>query len=125
MEPPQKKAVIYKKHVKFINERNEILHKIYNILNLTEAKKSFYVYDIDNDINKQNEIIELAKIIPTYFKVSTWIYFKKNITVEKPILSLVKCVFRAMNKKYTSLPCNLVINDNKIVHTTIYILKEL
>ena len=100
--------VIYKKNIKFKNEQNDILYKIYEILNLNEQNKIFYSHNLDKDILKINKIMDLKEQIGNYFKVSTWVTFKKNMKIE-----------------YSCSSCTLKNEDNKYINTTIYILNKL
>lgn len=120
-----KHNVIYKKYTKFKKERGEILHTVYGILGINEQNKVFYAHDLDNDINKQNKIMDLVNIIPQYFKVSSWVVFKKNTKVERPYISLVRCIFRDMNINYTCSSCKIKNSDKKFINSTIYILDKL
>ena len=62
---------------KYQNEREDICKKLISIIELDE-NKSFLLCDLDNDIAKQNKIIELKDYIQKYFAFSTISSFKPN-----------------------------------------------
>lgn len=117
--------VVYKKNIKFKNEQNIILLKIYEILNLNEQNKLFYSHTLDNDILMQNKIMDLREDIGNYFKVSSWVVFKKNTIVEKPYLSIIRSVLKNMKIEYSCSSCKIKNNDKQYINTTIYILNKL
>ena len=51
----------------YINERQIILEKIFEILNIDDSNNTFFLKDLDNDDNKQNLILELELDIRKYF----------------------------------------------------------
>ena len=51
----------------YINERQIILEKIFEILNIDDSNNTFFLKDLDNDENKQNLILELELDIRKYF----------------------------------------------------------
>ena len=69
--------------------------------------------------------MDLKEQIGNYFKVSTWVTFKKNKKVDRPYLSLIRCIFKNMKIEYSCSSCKLKNEDNKYINTTIYILNKL
>jgi len=47
------------KQTKYILERKQIIERVFNILEISSDKKYFYVNELDENINKQNEILNL------------------------------------------------------------------
>ena len=63
---------------KFTNERNEVLQQILNILEITEKNKMFSLKELDENNDKQNNIIALEVDIKKYFLCSRWTYFSNK-----------------------------------------------
>jgi len=118
-----KQKKIYKKNIKFKKERLDILLKIYTIIGLNETNKKFTTLDI-NEI-KQNQIMELVPEITKYFRVSSWSYFNKKKIIDKPHLSIIRCIFREMNITYACSSCKIKNENQEYINTTIYILNNL
>ncbi len=55
---------------KYQNEREDICNKIITILELKEDN-TFLLYELDDNIEKQNKILELKEEIQKYFACST------------------------------------------------------
>jgi len=96
------KKVISKRD-KYPNERQNVLSGLYNILGITETNKIFYLDDLEKDINKQNQIIELVPDIKKYFAYGMWSYFAKPQLTEKRYLSLAKSLIKDMGHKIYSI----------------------
>jgi len=60
---------------KYQNEREEICNKIITILDLKEDN-TFLLCELDEDIEKQNKIMDLKEEIQKYFACSTISSFK-------------------------------------------------
>ncbi len=85
---------------KFTNERNDVLQKILNILEITEKNNKFSLKELDNNIEKQNAIIELESEIKKIFICSRWSYFSnKNRQFKRNYLSLIKTLCKQMDVK--------------------------
>lgn len=95
---------------KYDNERNELLQKLYNILEITPDNNIFSLKELDENIGKQNKIIELENDIKKYFICSKWTYFShKNRECKRNYLSLIKAMLKSMNVK---LNTSIIINKN-------------
>jgi hypothetical protein len=105
---------------KFQKEREDVCNKIINILNLNEDS-SFLLCDLDNDIEKQNKILELKPEIQKYFACSTISSFKPNFECKRPYLNIVRSILKKQN--YTFIGNDYTIKINNIPKKTIkYIL---
>lgn len=103
----------------YINERNLISVKLCTILGISKINNYFHLYDIDNDINIQKEIIELKSDIRKYFSCSQWTCFKEK-DVKREYLTILKAVFKSTNKQVIST--GTVINrDGKKIKTQKYV----
>jgi len=106
---------------KFTNERNDILQKILNILEITEKNKMFSLKELDENNDKQNNIIALEANIKKYFLCSRWTYFSnKNREFKRNYLSLIKAIMKDMNVKMASSTLVKKNNDNTSKCETYY-----
>ena len=92
------------------NERIIIINKLFNILELNDINKEFSLHSLDNNIDKQNKILELETDVRKYFICSTWTCFKNK--TKRKWLSMVKYIFKDMNIKLISLQ----IRENNLKH---------
>ena len=90
-----------KKSELYTNERQMILEKLLEILNITEENNTFFLYEIDSDEKKQNQILELEKDIKKYFVCCNWACFFCP-DVKRKALSIIKNIMRAMKYKMIS-----------------------
>lgn len=94
---------------KYDHERNELLQKLYNILEITHENNKFSLKELDQNIEKQNAIIELENDVKKYFIITGWGYFSnKKRESKRKFLSLIKCIVKAMNVQMITSP--VVIN---------------
>ena len=112
------KKNVYKKSSKFQKERNEILHQIYNILNVTEKNPIFYLHEIDQ--KKQEAILGLKENISNYFKTSTWMAFRTDRHTERPYISIIRCVLKDMNIKYKCISQRYRDDESKLISVMKY-----
>lgn len=68
---------------KYQTEREEIYNKILTILDLKDDK-SFLLCELDEDVEKQNKILDLKEEIKKYFACSTISSFTPNFECERP-----------------------------------------
>ena len=78
---------------KYQNEREDICNKIITILELTEDN-TFLLCELDEDIEKQNKLLELKEEIQKYFACSTISSFKPNFECKRPYLNIVRSILR-------------------------------
>jgi hypothetical protein len=101
---------------KFQNEREEICNKIITILELTEDN-TFLLCELDEDIEKQNKLLELKEEIQKYFACSTISSFKPNFECKRPYLNIIRSILRKQN--YTFIGNDYTIKINNIPKKTI------
>jgi hypothetical protein len=111
-----------KKSEKYRNEREDIINRALEILQLDEDKsdKSFILYEIDKDTEKQNRIIELAIDIKRYFASSYW-----NGNTVRPYLTIIRNLFK--NQGFLFINKSFLYNtseNGKIKTTRYYIIKK-
>ena len=94
----------------YTNERQIILEKIFEILNINENNNTFYLGDLDNDDKKQSQILELELDIRKYFVCGNWACFTNN-NIKRKVLSIIKNLINDMN--YNIIPKRkLIIKDD-------------
>ena len=98
---------------KFDDERQIIVNKLNNILGINNENKIIYLYDIDNDTNKQNEILALRDDIRRVFTAGNWPVFSKNIKTRQ-YLSLMKSVYKDMGINFVSTAKNIQRNGKSM-----------
>ena len=81
---------------KFQTEREDICNKLINILNLDD-NNSFLLCELDDNIEKQNKILELKEEIQKYFACSTISSFKPNFECKRPYLNIIRSILRKQN----------------------------
>ena len=81
---------------KYNNEREEVCIKIINIVDL-DVNKSFLLCDLDNDIEKQQKILDLKEEIQQYFACSTISSFKPNFECKRPYLNIIRSILKKQN----------------------------
>jgi hypothetical protein len=100
------KSILYKK------EQEEILVKLMNILELDE-NNSITLYDLDNDITKQQNIMILSNDIKKYFRFECIKGIRNPETVKRPFLSIIKNICK-MKYNILSYDVRIDINNNTI-----------
>ena len=81
---------------KYLTEREEICNKIITILDLKEDN-TFLLCELDEDIEKQNKIMDLKEEIQKYFACSTISSFKPNFNCKRPYLNIIRSILRKQN----------------------------
>ena len=81
---------------KYQNEREDICNKIISILELKEDN-FFLLCELDEDIEKQNKILELKEEIKKYFACYTISSFKPNFQCKRPYLNIIRSILRKQN----------------------------
>jgi hypothetical protein len=77
---------------KYQTEREDICNKILNILELNNG--TFLLHDLDNDIEKQNKLLDMKEEIQKYFACSTISSFKPNFDCKRPYLNIIRSILR-------------------------------
>ena len=78
---------------KYPEQRDAICKQIVNILALNEDGE-FLLCDLDDDMNKQRELLDLKDEIKKYFACSTISTFKPNFECKRPYLNIVRSILR-------------------------------
>jgi hypothetical protein len=85
------KSLLYKQ------EQEEIINKIINTLKL-DNDNSIILYNLDNDHDKQNKILELIPEIRKYYSFSTIIGASEPDKAKRPYLSIIKQITKSKYK---------------------------
>jgi hypothetical protein len=115
-----------KKVDNYDNERNALLNKLFNILNIDDINNTFTLKSLDNNTKQQNEILNLVTDIKKYFICSKWACFNKTVlNSDRLYLSIIKNLLKNMN--YIILPVrrHLKNNENIGYRDTIYYINKL
>ena len=80
----------------YTKEREIILDKLFQILNINEKNNTFFLGDLDADEDKQNQILVLETDIRKYFASAHWACFN-NHNIKRKVLSIIKNVGKIMN----------------------------
>lgn len=93
------------KSILYRQEQEEIIEKIIDILQLDD-NKSITLYDLDNDMQKQDKIMNMIPDIRKFFSFSTIIGASEPYRAKRPCLSIIK---QLCKKKY-----NISVYDCRI-----------
>lgn len=81
---------------KYQSERDEICRQIINIIELKD-NSYFLLCELDNDVEKQNKLINMKEDIQKYFACSTISSFKHNFECKRPYLNIIRSILRKQN----------------------------
>ncbi len=95
---------------KYLTEREEICNKIITILDLKEDN-TFLLCELDEDIEKQNKIMDLKEEIQKYFACSTISSFKPNFDCKRPYLNIIRSILRKQNYNFIGNDYTIKINN--------------
>ena len=104
---------------KYQNEREEICNKIITILDLKEDN-TFLLCELDEDIEKQNKILDLKEEIQKYFACSTISSFKPNFECKRPYLNIIRSILRKQNYNVNSNDIEIKLENNLYKRTMLY-----
>lgn len=105
------KSILYKK------EQDEITDKIIEILKL-DKDGGIILYDLDNDIDKQNQLSDLIPDIRKYFSFTSSIGANEPDKAKRPYLSIIK---HFTKNHYNIHSCDYRIKLDKEIRTKKYI----
>lgn len=109
----------------YTEQRNKILNRLLEILEIDEKNNVLVLKKLDKDIEKQNKIMELEGDIKKYFICSKWsIFNNKDRKLKRAYLSLIKMIFKDLNIKMTSKAVMTKDENNKGICETHYIIKK-
>jgi hypothetical protein len=103
---------------KYQTEREVICNKIIEIL----GNKTFILCDLDEDIEKQNKILELKPEIQQYFACSTISSFKPNFECKRPYLNIIRGILRKQNYTFIGNDISIKQPDSSYKRSIKYVL---
>ncbi len=109
---------VHNKKEKFSYERQELLKKVNEILNITDTNRQFYGYLVNNDA-----ILGLTEEFKKYFQTSNWPALRKNSIVENKALGMIKSLYKDMGVKFDITSCKFKDKNNVRINTTLYVLE--
>ncbi len=100
------------KSILYRQEQEEIIESIIDILQL-DNNKSISLYDLDNDMEKQDKIMNMIPEIRKFFSFSTIIGASEPHRAKRPYLSIIK---QLCKKKYDILvqDCRLKVDEKDV-----------
>ena len=91
------------------SEQEEICDKVIDILEL-DNKNSFVLYELDNNTEKQQKIIDLIPEIRKYFSFSSMTGVSNPNKVKRPYMSIIRNICKL---KYNVIPTNYYVRIDK------------
>lgn len=107
------------KKYKYKDERKALTKKILQILNVTNANKTFDSNDLDNNYEKKKALLDLIPEIEQYFSVSKWCFWRKENNNKH--ISLAKSLLKDMGIDVNS-SIKKIKNKEKFTYYTIYMI---
>lgn len=108
---------------KFQTERENILKEVLEILEINENNNKFFLDDLDNSIQKQNDIIGIMEPVKKYFICGKWTCFV-NMNVKRYWFSLIKYILKEFDYKLEPHKTSRKIEKNKYRCATYYIVSK-
>ena len=105
------------KSILYAKEQKEICDKVIDILKL-DQNNSILLYELDNDIDKQNQIMKLISDIRKYFRFDNIMGVREPEKIDRPWLSIIRHTTK--NFYYMKYKDKQIRIDNKPIRTTIY-----
>ena len=104
---------------KYVSEREEICNELINIIEL-DSDGCFLLSDLDLNVNKQNDILNLKDKIKNFFAVSTISTFKPNFECKRPYLNLIRSILRQQGYIFEGKDYEFKIGENIYQRTIKY-----
>ena len=89
------------KKEKFVNERNEIITKLFEIINVQTDNNLRFFYSDEITEEKQKEIVDMKMNIKRYFIITNWLSFKIDTKIDKEYMSLIRNILKHEKINYT------------------------
>lgn len=90
------------KKIKFSKERYELLHKVFDILDVSKNDMIIDIDEFESNKIKQQKILAMIDDIKKYYSYGLWTYFVKN-KLGFPCLSLVKSLLKDHDYKLVKI----------------------
>jgi len=112
-----------KKSLTYAKERELLCLKILSILNLPDDN-SIILYELDNDTEKQKQILELSEEIKKYFVCGTIASLRDSKKAKRPYLNIVRNILRQQGYKFTNKNIVYTHENGSLVRTMKYIISK-
>jgi hypothetical protein len=103
---------------KYVNEREDICKKIIEILELDN--NTFLLNELDQNIEKQTNLLNLKPEIQRVFECSTISAFKPNFNCKRPYLNLVRSILRKQSYEITGIDVLIKQENGSYIKTMKY-----
>lgn len=110
-----------KKNEVYKNEQLYLSHKIIEILNLNKNNQ-ILLYDLDNDKNKQQQILDLVPELRKYFSFRNMVGVENPEKLKRPYMSIIRHITK-LTHTITHKQKKITINHKPIV-TSLYTFTE-
>lgn len=104
---------------KYTKERQDVLDKMFSILGINEKSNTFLLHELDSNIDKQNQILQLEPEIKKYFVCGNWSCFK-DPNIKRRYLSFIKNTLKYMDVELFSVRQFFKTEDNTSYRDTVY-----
>lgn len=104
---------------KFPEERDNICKKIIEILEL-DTDNSFLLCKLDEDIEKQEKLLNMKDEIKRVFECSTISSFKTNFECKRPYLNIVRSILRKQKYNIENKECWIKFENGLMKRTVKY-----
>ncbi len=104
---------------KFKIEREDICKRLIDMLQL-DSNNSFLLSDLDDNIEKQTEILNMKEEIQKYFACSEISSFKPNFECKRPYLNLLRGILRKQNYAFDNKHVFLRLENGTYMSTVRY-----
>ena len=104
---------------KYQTEREDICARLISILQL-DANNSFLLCDLDDNIEKQQKILEMKEEIQKYFACSTISSYKPGFECKRPYLNIVRSILRKQDYIFERCEIEKSNNDGSFFRSTKY-----
>ena len=116
---PKPKRVFKTKADKFVNERSVLFNKLMHILGL-DVSNSFSMTELDNNIQKQQEIVALKDDAKKYFCISGCTFNRNDVTMTRDYMSIFRNICKSYGVAYNScIIYNSSTKKQEVIYTII------
>jgi len=105
---------------KYSDERKAITEKIINILELEANNFEFTLYELENNKEKQEKLLDLKTEIQKFFEVSSISTFKPEYKCKRPYLNLARSILRKQGYTITISDFLMKVNNGLYKRTKKY-----
>lgn len=104
---------------KYTKERQDVLDKMFTILGINENSNTFLLHELDSNVDKQNQILQLEPDIKKYFICGKWGCFT-DPNMKRRYLSIIKNTMKDMDIELFSVRQFFKADDNTSYRDTVY-----